>query len=146
MFGRQDELRSSESSEGFEPGHQRLSTKDLQKIFDTVKDLKLKRVMFDSANGVKTKFEVKFLDMVRNMKNRELSQAKLSKPFKKILDIQRFEVKNRNQLFIILKDFSIIREREKAMIQNQLQTVFFASVAHDLRTPLNSLLASNTSL
>jgi hypothetical protein len=29
--------------------------------------------MFDSANGVKTKVEVKFLDMVRNMKNRELS-------------------------------------------------------------------------
>ena len=27
-----------------------------------------------------------------------------------------------------------------------MQTIFFASVAHDLRTPLNSLLASNTSL
>jgi signal transduction histidine kinase len=28
-------------------------------------------------------------------------------------------------------------------MQNDMQTIFFASVAHDLRTPLNSLLASN---
>lgn len=72
--------------------------------------------MFNQVNGVKTKVEVKFLEMVRDMKNRELAQAKLNEPFKKIVDIQRYEIKNRNQLFIILKDFSVIREREKAMI------------------------------
>lgn len=71
QVGRQEELRSSESSEGYDPG-ERLQPKDLQRIYDTVKDLQLKRIIFNAASGVKTKVEVKFLEMVRNMKNREL--------------------------------------------------------------------------
>ena len=146
QFGRPDDVRSSESSEGYDHSHGRLKDEDLQKIYDSIRDLKLKRVQYDNKLGVKIKVEVGFIEMIKSLRNRELQQAKLPDPFNKIVDIQRYEIRNRNQLFVIIKDFSVIREREKAMIQNQLQTVFFASVAHDLRTPLNSLLASNTSL
>lgn len=44
----------------------------------------------------------------------------------------------------MVKDNTVIRQREKAHAEKQIQTLFFASVAHDLRTPLNSMLASNT--
>ncbi len=146
QYGNKEELRNSENSEAYDSSDNRLQTRDLQNIYETIKELKLKRVIYDNMIKQKTKIEVGFIDMVRGMQNREMHQAKLSDPFNKIVDIQRYDIKNRNQIFVILKDFSVIREREKAMIQNKIQTVFFASVAHDLRTPLNSLLASNTSL
>lgn len=43
-------------------------------------------------------------------------------------------------------DNTAIRHREKTLLESDMQKVFFASVAHDLRTPLNSMLASNASL
>jgi signal transduction histidine kinase len=46
----------------------------------------------------------------------------------------------------MIKDISEIREREQAILSKKMQTLYFASVAHDLRTPLNSVLAFNSTL
>ena len=88
------------------------------------------------------------IDLITHLKDSSNSffQAKLMKPQKIIADFQSLFIKRKTQLLVLMKDNSVIREREKALVTNQLQTVFFASVAHDLRTPLNSLLASNNSL
>lgn len=51
-----------------------------------------------------------------------------------------------SQNLVLINDNTAIRLREKVMLQNDMQTIFFASVAHDLRTPLNSLLASHRTL
>jgi hypothetical protein len=64
-----------------------LQSRDLLNIYETIKELKLKRVIYDNKINQKTKIEVGFIDMVRGMQNRELQQAKLSDPFNKIVDI-----------------------------------------------------------
>lgn len=64
--------------------------------------------------GAKNKTEIGLLEMIKSMKNKDLQQAKLPQPFYKIVDFLRFEIKNRNQIFLMMKDFSLIREREKA--------------------------------
>lgn len=46
----------------------------------------------------------------------------------------------------MIKDTTAIREREKTILSNKMQTLYFASIAHDLRTPLNSVLAFNSAL
>ena len=47
---------------------------------------------------------------------------------------------------VVMHDNKLIRQSEKAKIHSQMQQVYFAQIAHDLRTPLNSLLASSTNL
>ena len=46
----------------------------------------------------------------------------------------------------MIKDTTAIRGREKSVLSNKMQTLYFASIAHDLRTPLNSVLAFNSAL
>ncbi len=87
QFGRSDDVRSSESSEGYDHSHSRLKDEDFQKIYDNIRDLKLKRVQYDNKLGVKIKVEVGFIEMVKSLRNRELQQAKLPDPFNKIVDI-----------------------------------------------------------
>lgn len=53
-------------------------------------------------------------------------------------------MKGKGHQLVLLTDNKLLRQRAKA--EKKLQTIYFASVAHDLRTPLNSLLASNNSL
>ena len=40
----------------------------MEKIYEKIKDLTLKRVIYNAVNGVKNKVEVKFLEMVKSMK------------------------------------------------------------------------------
>jgi hypothetical protein len=47
----------------------------------------IKKLSYNSQTGNKKKYEIGFIEMVKAMKNRELFQAKLPKPFDKILDI-----------------------------------------------------------
>lgn len=63
-----------------------------------------------------------------------------------MVDFIRTQIVGKDQVLIMMIDNSAIRQREKALMQSDMQKVFFASVAHDLRTPLNSMLASNASL
>ena len=80
------------------------------------------------------------------MKGKQYILAKFPKPVNLAVDFQSVNIKGKNQLLVLMSDNSAIRQREKAQIQSEMQTLFFASAAHDLRTPLNSLLASNNSL
>lgn len=87
------------------------------------------------------------MDLVRTLqKGKQYILAKFAKPVNLAVDFQSVNIKGKNQLLVLMSDNSAIRQREKAQIQSEMQTIFFASVAHDLRTPLNSLLASNNSL
>eukprot|EP00347_Sterkiella_histriomuscorum_P019699 403340624 len=70
-------------------------------------------------------------------------QAKLPEPSKMYLDFQSILINKETQKLIVMQDNTEAIQREKSLLQNQLQTVFFASVAHDLRQPLNSISASN---
>eukprot|EP00347_Sterkiella_histriomuscorum_P023280 403335252 len=91
-------------------------------------------------------YQVGFLELVSNIKGQELVQAKFPKPVGILADFQTLKIKKNTEMLVMIKDNTIVRQREKAIVENQVQTVFFASVAHDLRTPLNSLLASNLNL
>ena len=90
---------------------------EMLEVYKNVSNMVINRHSYNSLTGVKNKIEVGFIDMIKGMKNRDFCQAKLPQPFDKLLDIQRYDIKNRNQIFVLLKDFSVIREREKAMIQ-----------------------------
>ena len=50
------------------------------------------------------------------MKNKALQQAKLPRPLKKTVDVLRLNINQRKQVLVIIKDNSVIREREKAII------------------------------
>lgn len=39
----------------------------------------------------------------------------------------------------MLQDLHKVREEEKSVVQTRMQTLYFASIAHDLRTPLNAM-------
>ena len=47
---------------------------------------------------------------------------------------------------MLLQDLQRIRQEEKFNAQKKMQTVYFASVAHDFRTPLNAMLSATQSL
>ena len=95
----------------------RLKGNEMSEVYKHVSNMVINRHSYNSQTGVKNKIEVGFIEMIKSMKNRDLCQAKLPPLFDKLLDIQRYDIKNRNQIFVLLKDFSVIREREKAMIQ-----------------------------
>jgi len=46
-------------------------------------------------------------------------------------------------LVILLNDISEIRKREQLQAKEEMQSIFFASVAHDLKTPINSIYGAN---
>jgi len=71
-------------------------------------------------------------------------QAKFPKPHSLLADLRSISIKDGCEILIMVKDNTVIRQREKAHAEKYVQTLFFASVAHNLRTPLNSMLASNT--
>jgi signal transduction histidine kinase len=51
-----------------------------------------------------------------------------------------------NQVLVMLKNNSEIRNQEKHKMKKKMQMLFLSSVAHDLRTPLNSAIILNSSL
>ena len=55
-------------------------------------------------------------------------------------------MKGSNQILVVMNDNTLIRQQTKILLESQMQSIFFASIAHDLRTPLNALLASSRSL
>ena len=86
------------------------------------------------------------LTLLKNLEQGHIIQAKFPKPCSFLADFQSIPIKEGKEVLVMVKDNSVIRQREKAFAENRIQSIFFASVAHDLRTPLNSMLASNTIL
>ncbi|CDW78418.1 multi-sensor hybrid histidine kinase [Stylonychia lemnae] len=89
---------------------------------------------------------LRFVDFFSKLKERVIFQVKIKKPLSILAEIQIQNFNKGTQKLIMIRDITIFRQREQAQAEKQVQTVFFASVAHDLRTPLNSLQASNNSL
>jgi K+-sensing histidine kinase KdpD len=55
-----------------------------------------------------------------------------------------FEDTSNNQLaLIIIKDITKARKYEKQKQIDKMKTIYFCSVAHDLRTPINSIMGTN---
>lgn len=44
---------------------------------------------------------------------------------------------------IIITDITKLKKYEKQKQIDKVKTVYFASVAHDLRTPINSIMGTN---
>ena len=116
-------------------------------LLQEIQKITLTQITYDGQTNIKRKEEIGFMDLVCDLrKGKQYILAKFPKPVKLAVDFQSVTIKGKNQLLVLMSDNSTIRQREKAQIQSEMQTLFFASVAHDLRTPLNSLLASNNSL
>ncbi|CDW82762.1 multi-sensor hybrid histidine kinase [Stylonychia lemnae] len=73
-------------------------------------------------------------------------RVKIRKPMSILVEIQVQNFNKCSQKLVMIRDITVFKQKEQAQAEKQVQTVLFASVAHDIRTPLNSLLASNTSL
>lgn len=75
--------------------------------------------------------------------------SKLSKLKTKeeIIYKRRIELKckrlTKGKLLVLLKDMSLYRELEKHRIKNRLKTLFYASIAHELLTPINIINGMN---
>lgn len=52
------------------------------------------------------------MDVLKKLKDKVVAHAKLPKPIKIVLDIERIEIKNSQKLLILVKDNSQIRLRE----------------------------------
>lgn len=59
------------------------------------------------------------------------------------LTVQFVKGTNAEQAFILIQDITPMQELERARAEKQFSTVYFASVAHDLRTPINTVIAIN---
>lgn len=87
-----------------------------------------------------------FMEVVRTLFDNPYVVAKFPKPNCLSLELQGVKNESKKQLIVLIKDTTDACRRRKEELEKKMQTIFFASVAHDLRTPLNSLLASNTIL
>jgi len=58
-------------------------------------------------------------------------------------EVQIQSMRKDDNLVVLVNDISEIRRREQYEAQEKMQTVFFASVAHDLKTPVNSIYGAN---
>jgi len=59
------------------------------------------------------------------------------------IEMQIQRKRGEDTLVILLNDISEIRKRERLQAQEEMQAIFFASVAHDLKTPINSIYGTN---
>lgn len=78
-------------------------------------------------------------------KNKSYNKYKI-KNNKKIVDIQVsiYSEKNNDDLaLVIISDITKMKKYEKQKQIDKLKTVYFASIAHDLRTPINSIMGTN---
>ena len=104
----------------------------------------LKKVDINEVTGIKTKYEISFPEFLTELVVTQYEKAKL--PTRQVFDFQTIPLKQKSQQLVMMHDLQALRQVEKNKLTSQLQTVYFASIAHDLRTPLNSLLASNKAL
>ncbi|CDW77788.1 multi-sensor hybrid histidine kinase [Stylonychia lemnae] len=65
---------------------------------------------------------------------------------KKQIDYQIVNLNRKHQVLVLLQDLNKVREEEKSVVQNRMQTLYFASIAHDLRTPLNAMMSATQTL
>eukprot|EP00347_Sterkiella_histriomuscorum_P006650 403351958 len=65
---------------------------------------------------------------------------------KQQIDYQIVNFNRKHQVLVLLQDLHKVREEEKSVVQTRMQTLYFASVAHDLRTPLNAMMSATQTL
>ena len=53
---------------------------------------------------------------------------------------------SKEKIIVTAQDLTDIEKLEKAKAQNKVTTVYFASVAHDLRSPINTILGLNSQI
>ena len=65
---------------------------------------------------------------------------------RRIVNIQTTVFKNTKDLditLITISDITNLKKYEKAKQIEKIKSIYFASLAHDLRTPINSIMGTN---
>lgn len=67
----------------------------------------------------------------------------------KLIELEVKIIKYKNQpetALILITNITNVKKLEKQKQTNKFKTIYFASVAHDLRTPINSIMCINQTL
>lgn len=112
-----------------------------------MKSLKVREKRFSQDSGGKNKREINFMQLIKRLSNQTFSQTiiKILKNGRKLI-INSIHHKNAEETILIINDYGKLRSLDKAALEKQMMTLYFSSVAHDLRTPLNAMMASNERL
>jgi len=62
---------------------------------------------------------------------------------KKHVEVIKINIQNNEETIIFMRDITAIIEKEKNKTHDQMQSILLSSISHDLKTPINSILASN---
>lgn len=82
------------------------------------------------------------LNVIKKMEVEVRILAKI-KSCNKLVEFSKINLKKKNQVLILIKDITIIKNEQQSKSRQKMQTLLLASITHDLRTPLNSALAFN---
>jgi K+-sensing histidine kinase KdpD len=52
----------------------------------------------------------------------------------------------KRQVLILLQDITKVRKFERAKWKDKFKKIYFASVAHDIKTPINNVIGVNESI
>lgn len=88
-------------------------------------------ITYNHLKNQKQKQNINFLDIIKNSKDESLIQAKFPKPRGVTVDLEVIKMKGKSELLVLMTDNKVLRQREKTKAQNEVQMIYFASVAHD---------------
>jgi len=63
------------------------------------------------------------------------------------ISLRKFNETDEDDLMMLMiNDITSVRNLEKSKQLQRMKTIYFCSVAHDLKTPINSIIATNSHL